>query len=34
MIKAFIKELFGAVVFAIMMSGIVYFGVTTSPLYG
>lgn len=34
MLKDFLKELAGAIVFAIMMVGIVYIGLTTSPLYG
>lgn len=34
MFKAIIKELAGAIVFAVMITSVVYAGLVTSPLYG
>jgi len=34
MLKDFLKELAGAIIFGIILVGIVYIGLTTSPLYG
>lgn len=34
MLKDFLKELAAAIVFGLIVVGIVYIGLTTSPLYG